>query len=441
MNYCQSVPPILQILDYLVDERVGIVKFLREVPRESGAPDFFHYYAKSCNTLGFSSHQNFSYGGGASSSRELAAAKAIGEAVERYCSAVYELDACPLATFDSAPFPCVPPDQFALYSREQYASPGFPYVQFTRSTPVRWTPLMDLASNETWYVPACMVFMPYVFDEACCEQPIAQRISTGLACHSSFKEAAIAAICEVIERDAFTITWQGRLAPPRIRLRSLNDNNQDLIGRFQRAGYCVSVFHITLDVCVPSVLSVLQGTTSERPALVFAASTSLDPEQAVRKSLEELAHTARMCVQLKAERPTFDIGIWDEIRTQEDHVRLYCDRNKIQLAEFLFSSNKDVDLNEIECLATGDVEKDLGVLVQQVHALWNRVLVTDLTTSDMRDLGLRVVRAVIPGFHPLFVGHQNRALGGPRLWTVPQKVGHTGITRESGDNPAPHPYP
>ncbi len=52
-------------------------------------------------------------------------------------------------------------------------------------------------------------------------------------------------------------------------------------------------------------------------------------------------------------------------------------------------------------------------------------LLCDLTTPDVNELGLQVVRAIIPGFHPLVVGHQIRSLGGKRLWTVPQKLGYT----------------
>ena len=65
----------------------------------------------------------------------------------------------------------------------------------------------------------------------------------------------------------------------------------------------------------------------------------------------------------------------------------------------------------------------------------------DLTTPDVEELGLKVLRCVIPGFHPLFMGHNLRALGGSRLWEVPQKLGYRGINREFRDNPAPHPYP
>jgi len=64
-----------------------------------------------------------------------------------------------------------------------------------------------------------------------------------------------------------------------------------------------------------------------------------------------------------------------------------------------------------------------------------------MTTLDVEDLGLKVVRAIIPGFHPLFMGHALRALGGTRLWEVPQKMGWGGISRETGDNPLAHPYP
>jgi ribosomal protein S12 methylthiotransferase accessory factor len=69
------------------------------------------------------------------------------------------------------------------------------------------------------------------------------------------------------------------------------------------------------------------------------------------------------------------------------------------------------------------------------------VLLADVTTPDVRDLGLSVVRAVVPGSHPLFMGHALRARGGRRLWEVPQRLGHRGISPATGDNPAPHPYP
>src|SRR6476620_4758749 len=48
------------------------------------------------------------------------------EAVERYCSACFFSDELPVVPYDTAPFPCVAPDDFVLYRDEQYRQPEFP---------------------------------------------------------------------------------------------------------------------------------------------------------------------------------------------------------------------------------------------------------------------------------------------------------------------------
>ena len=83
----------------------------------------------------------------------------------------------------------------------------------------------------------------------------------------------------------------------------------------------------------------------------------------------------------------------------------------------------------------------LLVIAKAVEKTGDRVLIVDVTTPDVRELGFVVVRAIVPGYHPLALGFQCRARGGRRLYEVPQKLGHKGITRESGENPFPHPYP
>lgn len=442
MNNFSPFDRLASAVDYLIDDHVGIIRSVQELRRQAGSPSFFHFYAYASNTSAFCAQSNFQNAGGASSERSIALAKAVGEAVERYCAAIYERDDFPLVSFAKAPFQCVPPEEFALYSLSQYSQANFPYVPFKKKTPVRWVAMVDPNVNEFWYVPAAFVVLPYSFDEDNGEQPIAQRISTGLACHSNFARAAISGICEVIERDAFAITWQARLAAPQIRIESLSEQNRDLVQRFERVGDSVVLLNITMDVGIPTILSVLRGKSPEAPALVFAASADLDPEKAVRKSLEELAHTRMLARQLHCTQPLLSADpLYDNIRDKEAHVRLYCNHANAHLADFIFSSEKSVDFSEIKNLGTGDDEKDLNVLVSKVSALNHRVLLADLTTDDISGLGLRVVRAVIPGFHPLFMGHRLRALGGSRLWQVPQKLGYAGISPYAGDNPAPHPYP
>jgi ribosomal protein S12 methylthiotransferase accessory factor len=426
----------------LVDDRVGVVRHVEIVPREAGAPDFFHVAAKAANTRAFSRQSNFANAGGASSDQRMAVAKAVGEAVERYCAALYEVEECPLSAWEAAPFPAVGPDEFALHNAAQYAQPGFPWVPFDRATPVRWTLGVDAATGKTWYVPAAMVFMPYHFYQGSGDTPIGQPISTGLACHVGWARAAVAGICEVIERDAFTLTWQARMARPRLRVETLSDASYDLVERFERTGSTVTLLDVTTDVGVPTILSVLESAAPLAPALVFAAATDLDPERAVRKSLEELAHTRRYSQQVKSRLPRLvpDPGHGNVVN-QVDHLNFWCDHANRHHADFIFASRARVELDGLVNRASEDPARELTTLVERVQATGHRVIVCDLTTPDVAALGLSVVRAVIPGFHPLFMGYQLRALGGQRLWSVPQCLGAPGITPDEGDNPAPHPYP
>ena len=71
-------------------------------------------------------------------------------------------------------------------------------------------------------------------------------------------EAASSGICEVIERDAVTLTWQAMISPPRIQVETLSDANYDLVQRFERSGGEVTLLDITTDVGVPTVMSVLR---------------------------------------------------------------------------------------------------------------------------------------------------------------------------------------
>jgi len=440
----RSVPGLRRLADAIedvVDPSVGIVHLLEEVRREPGSPAFFHYAGQACNTEAFSCQRNFSTTGGAASDPERAMAKAIGEAVERYCAALYHMEDLPLVASESALFPHVAPEEFALYSKEQYVQSGFPWVPFTAATPVRWTSAVDLTTGQDCYVPAAMVFVPYAFYRGSGDSPITQPISTGLACHCSPSEAALSGVCEVIERDAFTITWQAKLGMPQIRVETLSDAGYDLVQRFECTGSSVVLLNITMEHRIPTILSILRSSSPEEPALVFAAAAALDPERAVCNALEELAHTRRYSKQIKSlmQRlvPEAD---FTNVVDQLDHLNMYCDHANLQLADFIFASPQRIDFNMVDNFSTGDSEKDLETVISRVQSVGHRILVSDLTTPDVRDVGLTVVRALIPGFHPLFMGHRIRALGGSRLSEVPQKLCHPRLP-PSGDNPAPHPYP
>ncbi len=427
-------------LGALLDERVGIVHELSEVPRAAGAPDFFGFAARACNTSAFASQQNFINTGGVSADPDVAIGKAIGEAVERYCGALYDIEDFPLASRRHADFECIAPIKFALYRSDQYSQPGFYYVPFGDDTPVRWVPAFNAVTGAVQHVPAAAVFVPYFYYQGSGEAPVMQPISTGLACGRTPLEATVASICEVVERDAFLLTWQAMMRPPIIDPASLDPTNSDLVDRFRGACLDVQLFDITTDLGLPTVMAVLRAQSPEQAARVFASATAPTGEVAARKSLEELEHTRRYSQRIMDNLPRLEVREnHDNVIDQMDHLNFWCDHGNAGLSDFLFGNDLRVSLSQLSGPPGEDNQERLCRIVKHISRSGHDILLVDLTTPDVATAGLTVVRAVIPGLHPLFMGHRYRALGGSRLGEVPQRLGHAGIT--DGDNPAPHPFP
>ena len=204
----------------------------------------------------------------------------------------------------------------------------------------------------------------------------------------------------------------------------------------------MTLLYLHMDHDIPVILSAMTSTVRDAPALVVAAASHLDPERAVQKSLEELAQSASFAQTVKSSRPRFNPGKrWEHVVDPTSHASVYFDHASAPMADFLFSSTEQIAFSAIKNVATHNPTTDLHLLVERVHKIKHRVIVADVTTDDVRDLGLVVLRSLIPGFHPLFMGHRSRALGGRRLWEVPRKLGLAKSRYGRIDNPFPHPFP
>lgn len=439
------ITPIRRLKDLLpdlLDPRQGIISGVMEHAIEADSPSFFRYNGMAANTEAFGEYKNFAVGGGAATTREIALAKTLGECVERYCAAIYDKTDFPLHTYNEAPFNCVHPDEFALYSQAQYEHPEFVFDPFHTDSPVRWTAADELGTGNTVHVPASMIYVPYFFYENGDETPIIQPISTGLSCHCSYEEAVVGGICEVIERDDFMITWQAKLSRTKIRKETLSDANKELIQRFECIGYEVHLMDISNETRIPGIMAVATHKQTDYVPIVVAASVSLSREEAVRKALEELAHTERYAYQIRTEVPRLEeIEDFDNIQGQLHHVNFWMDHEKAHLAAFLYTSENYMDFQELADFSGNTPSEDLKKLTEIINASGYRILVTEITTPDIQSLGMTVIRAIIPGYHPLFMGYHKRPLGGKRLWTLPQQLGFEGISQETGDYPFPHPFP
>jgi ribosomal protein S12 methylthiotransferase accessory factor len=365
----------------------------------------------------------------------------MGEAVERYCSAFYDPEHLIFGSAAEISHETADPKSFALYSPHQYVQSDFPWVPFDLNTKVRWTLATEAPTGKSVLVPACRVFVPYRYYLGDGESPIDQPISTGLACHESFEAAAVNAICEVIERDHLMLTWQARIAVPRLEIHTLPNELRELADRFASANYELSMFDITLDSKVTTILSVLK---SKAPGQLFvvAAAAALDPSVAVLKSLEELAHTRHYCeiIASLAKSGALTVRGVEDVKSQITHLCYYQKSENQTAADFLFRTKETRRFEDLTNLSTGNAIKDVGVLVEHVRFMNEQLYLKDVTTPDVGSLGLRVVRAIIPGAQPLRMGYALRALGGRRLRAIPFSGNYVAVV-DDNDNPHPHPYP
>ena len=68
------------------------------------------------------------------------------------------------------------------------------------------------------------------------------------------------------------------------------------------------------------------------------------------------------------------------------------------------------------------------------------VLIVDVTPDDVADLGVRVVRGIVPGFQPIHFGADQARLGHQRLFTAPHRWGwRDRVATRTDLNPDPHP--
>jgi ribosomal protein S12 methylthiotransferase accessory factor len=427
---------ILDLWPDLVDARTGIVREVKELFIDDDEPGFVHYLSFASDTAAFGFLPNFGNNGGVGTNARTAIAKALGEAVERYCSALFRYEDFEWASYSELGGPATPPEAFALYSSAQYAAPGFAWRPFTADTRVAWVPGTSLVTGDEVMVPAAFTYVPYHFQRERGDTPVTQPISTGLACGGSFEDAAVSALCEVVERDAFTRTWQAVQRHPRIDTTHLPPELADLIDRYESVGLVVHLVDITSDVGCPTVLTVSEGFTDTSPAVAVAAATHPDPAVAVRKSLEELAHTRKYAAQVMDYVPAVPVDVaggHPEVDGQRAHLRFYCPQEAKDAASFLWSDERRVRVEDV----THPPDQDLASLVAAVAATGEDVVAVDLTSTDVADLGLSVVRVVVPGFHPLQMGHANRCLGGHRLADSLRAAGRG----PAEDNPYPHPFP
>jgi ribosomal protein S12 methylthiotransferase accessory factor len=362
---------------------------------------------------------------------------ALFEAIERYCPAfVDERRVVHRAAGDDPRFLCGP--ALPRFSAGQYASPDFPFAAVGADAPLPWVEGRSLVDDAARFVPAPLVYMPW--RPRTRAELVGPNLSTGTACGPTWEWACLTGLLEVCERDAFAITWLARMSMPRLVPRR-GTRVAARVAALLAPGARVDFVDLTNDLRAPVVLAVHRQALRGRPIVTVGAAACASRARAATKALFEAARQYTRIRELAgsegapAWRPRPDFA---DVVEFEHHSLVYADPALQPHLGFLTASPIELPLFDDD-----DAPRDAGFLrrlVAAVAAAGEDVVAVDLTTRDVAELGLCVVKVFVPGAVPLAADHRYPLLGSRRLDQVPARLGLRPIAASELNLAVPHPF-
>jgi ribosomal protein S12 methylthiotransferase accessory factor len=425
----------------LVSPKVGIIRSLSQIVTGADEPTPPIIYQA---TLSHFDYRKGAIGERMNAGKGLtendAVRGAIGEAIEHYCASQVNPQVnfiAPWASVESAGG--VAPPECVLYSETQYARKNFPYRRWSPQDEVMWTPMRELPDRREACAPATLVYLSSPSPRP--EDFFTISNSNGLAAGPSLEFAVLHGLYELIERDGFLLTWMNKLPVPEVTFSASDELAYSIRSHYARYGTEIRVFNISTDLPVYAMMGVALDKTGTGPAVVTGLGCHLNPSVALTKAVLEVCQVHPGEVQrYHREPPAMRLKSYEDVHTLEDHSAFLSIPERLGEFSFLLGNGRRQSLSELKDNSQGSVEADLDFCVSHLVEAGCRVLYADLTTPDVVDYGLSVVRTFATGLQPMHFGYGEERLGGKRLFEIARILGYATETRgESELNPCPHP--
>jgi thiazole/oxazole-forming peptide maturase SagD family component len=347
---------------------------------------------------------------------------AVGEAIERYAASLPDPDSITWNPAEDLDAPVLDPRELVFYSPEQYGSDGFPYSRFNPDVCHPWVKGTWLGRDTSVWVPAIFTYLSLSLRS---EQLLCQGSSNGLAASFDAETAAVSAVMELIERDAFMTAWITRRPAERIILDdSLESHFASIIEGFERLGATVEIYRLPTSVCGTTILGLALGDGKRYPGVTLGLGTDLDARSAFGKALLELAQTGPHLRRMMLS------GAWpvpkcpSDVQAMLDHAAYYFPAERRSELDWLRRGESSIKLGE---LRGSNQRTGIEACASALDAASVRVALADVTSPDVALSPFRVVRAVSPDLQPLWYGYGFERLNTRRLDLSPCVAPNCGI--------------
>ena len=275
-----------------------------------------------------------------------------------------------------------------------------------------WTEAYDLLANEPVLVPAGLAGYGPAWNKA--SSPFPSNSTNGLASGNCIEEAVCHALCELVERDAFTLAelnsqwapralreaafgaqagedgWDDPGACPRIDLTAAGEPFSELLACFRRAGLCPVVRDMTSDlgICC-AIASTADDSIPDFPQAHGGMGAHPNARIAVIRALTELAQSR--VVDIQGVREDL-VAAGAPAHPTSRHMQR---PRKIDRRRWIFQQDGvPLKFGDLPSFQNDDIAEDIRFMLGRLSAHGiERVLVADLSEPD----GFAVVRVMVPG--------------------------------------------
>lgn len=292
------------------------------------------------------------------------------------------------------------------------------------TVPLHWSRAYSYTSRKNTYVPTQLV--SGIFAKQHNEPKLRQPITTGLATAPTRLQSLLGGTLEVIERDAFMLTWYAGIPPTRISHESLMTDEPGLENILAScARYRLQVDFVRLFTDAPTyAIGAVVSDSAKLPPLTVGTAAGQHAGNAALKALLE-ALRARQNARAQHEKGTSEQG---------SRLRFWSHPGHANQANFLTSE-------KLEPLEKGTWDHEpahqhFRRLIEWARSCNFDVLAFDLSAGAANIVGWHIHQVVIPQLQPLHQDERQKCICRTRIDSVLKSYGHVvqNITT------APHPF-
>jgi ribosomal protein S12 methylthiotransferase accessory factor len=433
-----SDPPTA--LESVPSPDLGLIRGERLIIHSSSLP-------VSVNRLGFRQGLSMMCSGKATKpSQAIQVARC--EALERY-QTMFQSPTCLLTYGSRQDLQDKTVDPRLLFFDTVRRKPEDKRVEYTDRLPIYWAWADGLVNSERRLVPAQEVW--FNTDRFKDEHICITNTTNACAVGQCLEEAALFALFEAIERDAFLTTWYLRRTCGQITASSVRFEPFQLLWarlRVRFPNYRFHFFDIRSDIIVPSVVAIAVRNSGTGPKMLLTAATHLLAERAMFSALKDLGVSLSSHVQGYQDGGSEHFFLHpQDVANPDDHRALYSlDQSFARLSFLGFDAPPRLtceDVNHHSWFAkqeSFDLKDVLECLSERLNGLDVQVLLKDISHPEMAAAGLRCVKATGIGLYPMWFGYYGiRFAITPRLKKLAAQWGAP-ILNESDINLELHPF-